>query len=172
MNWSVARQKVRLIVMGVSGSGKSTVGAALAGRLGVPFIEGDSLHSAANVEKMSLGIPLSDADRWPWLDDIAGIVRESESGVIISCSALKKAYRDRLREKGSSVLGFLFLAGEPGLLLQRLQSRSGHYMKATMLESQLAALEPPFGEPRVLIRTITEPLETTVSAAADWILAS
>ena len=131
--------------MGVSGCGKSTVGRLLAERLGVNFVEGDALHSDRNVAKMAAGIPLTDADRHGWLQAVAEQLNNptaQASGVVASCSALKRIYRDLLRA-GAPDLRFVFLHGDPALLAQRLGGRSGHYMPASLLQSQLDTLEPP-----------------------------
>ncbi|MFC8532141.1 gluconokinase [Nocardia sp. NPDC057227] len=128
-----------LVLMGVSGSGKSTVGVLLAARLGVPFTEGDELHPAANRAKMRAGVPLTDADRWPWLD--AAGARLAAVGGVLSCSALALRYRDRLRELVAGVR-FAHLDVPRAELARRLAARRGHFMPASLLESQLAALEP------------------------------
>ncbi|GAA4393654.1 hypothetical protein GCM10023147_24530 [Tsukamurella soli] len=130
--------------MGVSGSGKTTVGSELAVRLGRTFTDGDDLHPQANRDKMAAGHPLTDDDRWPWLDTIAHLFAdEAEAGrpIVLACSALKRVYRDRIRSAGANVY-FVLLTGTPELLLQRMQARQGHFMKADMLASQLAILEP------------------------------
>lgn len=136
---------VVLVVMGVSGSGKSTVGTLLAERLGWSFEEGDSLHPLANVEKMSAGIPLTDDDRWPWLARVAdwvdGQLDAGKSGVI-ACSALKRSYRALINRRGSGV-EFVYLAVGKSELQDRVSHRPAHFMPASLLESQLAALEPP-----------------------------
>lgn len=133
------------LVMGVSGSGKSTVGRALAQRLGVPFYDGDDFHPAANVAKMSRGIPLDDADRVPWLarlhDLIAGHLARGTTAVI-ACSALKKQYRDQLRA-GNEGVDIIYLQGSYALIRQRMAARPDHFMPAGMLRSQFDALEPP-----------------------------
>jgi gluconokinase len=137
-----AQQPV-LVIMGVSGSGKSTVAGVVAGRLGWDLAEGDDLHSAANVAKMQSGQPLTDDDRWPWLETIADWIRQhTESGTpgVITCSALKKRYRDILR--GDNVV-FVFLQGSKDNISGRLASRHGHYMPPALLESQFEALEEP-----------------------------
>jgi gluconokinase len=131
----------QLVVMGVSGSGKSTVGAALARRLGVPFVDADDLHPRANVEKMARGEPLDDADRLPWLDAVGTWLAEHRDGGIASCSALRRAYRDRLRSHADGV-HFLHLAGSRELVARRQADRPGHFMPASLLASQYAALEP------------------------------
>ncbi len=130
-----------VVVMGVSGSGKSTVGAALARRLRVPFLDADTLHPAANVAKMTAGEPLNDADRYPWLDRVGEWLAGHRDGGVASCSALKREYRDRLRAHCSRV-EFLYLNGSPELIGRRLAARSGHFMPAALLRSQFDALEP------------------------------
>jgi gluconokinase len=133
------------VIMGVAGSGKSVVGAALAHALGVEFVEGDQYHSAANVERMSKGVPLTDEDRVEWLRSLATRIREARdagAGLVIACSALKRSYRDILRA-GAGDLRFVFLKGERTLLAERLAGRRGHFMPPSLLESQLATLEEP-----------------------------
>lgn len=132
-----------IVVMGVSGCGKSTTGAALATRLGWPMLEGDSFHPKANVDKMHAGIPLDDTDRAPWLQALADQIAQHEAeGIssIISCSSLKRAYRDILRS-GAPVVRFVHVHGSRELLMQRLESRKGHFFPAKLLDSQLATLE-------------------------------
>jgi gluconokinase len=126
--------------MGVSGSGKSTVGAALARRLGVPFTDADSFHSAANVAKMAAGVPLDDADRRPWLDAVGQWLAEHDRGVM-SCSALKRRYRDQLRSHRTDI-ALLHLTGSPELIAVRQAGRPGHFMPSSLLMSQFEALEP------------------------------
>jgi len=131
--------------MGVSGCGKSTVGELLAQQLGADFIEGDSLHPPSNVAKMAAGTPLTDADREGWLQTIAvrlGEAHSSERGLVASCSALKRSYRDILRTSAPD-LRFVYLQGDFDLLGARVAGRSGHYMPASLLASQFAALEEP-----------------------------
>ena len=131
-----------LVLMGVSGCGKSSVAKILVDRLGWPFVEGDDLHPAVNVEKMRVGQPLTDEDRWPWLDKIAGWITEhSRNGDpgIVTCSALRRVYRDRLMSPG---VVFVHLHGPRGILLDRVQKREGHYMPPSLLDSQLNTLEP------------------------------
>jgi gluconokinase/shikimate kinase len=137
-----AQQPV-LVVMGVSGSGKSTVAGLLAGRLGWDLAEGDELHPASNVAKMQAGQPLSDEDRWPWLASIADWIRaHTAAGTpgVVTCSALKKRYRDVLRGEG---VVFVFLEGGRDRISDRLASRHGHFMPPALLESQFEALEEP-----------------------------
>jgi gluconokinase len=133
-----------IVVMGVSGSGKSTVAAGLVERLGWDFAEGDEFHPPENVEKMRSGQPLTDEDRWPWLRRLAGWIGEHERAgrsCIVTCSALKRSYRDLLRDGHPSVW-FAHVAAEAELIRGRLGQRSGHYMPASLLDSQLATLEP------------------------------
>jgi gluconokinase len=130
-----------IIVMGVSGSGKSTVGAALAQRLRVPFGDGDDLHPPANVAKMTAGQPLDDDDRYPWLEAIGHWLADHHDGGVMSCSALKRKYRDQLRRHCADV-EFLHLSGSPEVIGKRQASRPGHFMPASLLQSQFATLEP------------------------------
>ncbi len=136
---------VVLVIMGVSGSGKSTVGMLLARRLGWPFEEGDSLHPAANVAKMAAGHPLTDEDRWPWLERVADWADERlEAGAsgVITCSALKRSYRDLINRRGAGV-EFVYLKVSRGDLEARVAHRPEHFMPASLLDSQLATLEEP-----------------------------
>lgn len=131
-----------LVVMGVAGCGKSTVGEALAATLGVPFAEGDAFHSDEARASMAAGVPLTDADRWPWLDRlVAWMDGHDDTGSVVSCSALRRAYRDRLRT-ASGVIEFYELDVDPDELRERMAHRVGHYMPVALLESQLATLEP------------------------------
>jgi gluconokinase len=159
-----------IVVMGVSGCGKTSVGEGLAARLGLPFIEGDVLHPNANVEKMAAGIPLQDEDRWPWLDRIGAALAEGAGkgeGLIVSCSALRQTYRDRLRAAAGGRLAFVFLYGSRELLEARMKARKGHFMPPSLLESQLATLEDPRGEEGVVAVDIATTLEEIVTAAAS-----
>ncbi len=134
-----------VVVMGVCGSGKTTVGQRLAQSLGWPFIEGDRLHPPRNVAHMSAGLALSDEDRWPWLDAIAAaIAAEQQRGgeAVAACSALKRAYRERLQAAAGPLM-FVHLDGDQALLAQRMAKRKGHFMPPDLLTSQLATLEPP-----------------------------
>jgi gluconokinase len=127
--------------MGVSGSGKSTVGAALAQRLAVPFVDADTLHPSANIAKMTAGDPLSDDDRYPWLEKVGDWLAGHRAGGVVSCSALKRKYRDQLRAHCPGV-EFLHLSGSPELIGRRLAARPGHFMPAALLRSQFDTLEP------------------------------
>jgi gluconokinase len=139
------------VVMGVAGSGKSTVGQLLADRLGYPLIEGDSHHPADNIAKMSAGIPLDDSDRKPWLEALGRLMRDADSPVVLTCSSLKRRYRDILRDVSGTEVVFVYLHGEPALLAERMNSRTGHFMPPSLLRSQLASLEVP-GEDETAIR--------------------
>ncbi|PRX44172.1 gluconokinase [Prauserella shujinwangii] len=151
-----------IVVMGVAGSGKTTVGTALAAMLGVPYAEADDFHSPANIAKMSAGVPLTDADRMPWLRAIARwIGAHTHGGGVVTCSALKRRYRDVLRAGGPA--WFLHLHGDRDLLARRLTARRGHFMPVALLDSQLADLEPL--EPDEPGRTVD------IAAPADDIVA-
>ncbi len=157
-----------LIVMGVSGAGKSTIAEALARRLGWRYEDGDTFHPASNVAKMKAGHPLTDADRWPWLQAIADdIDRAIAIGqrVVIACSALKRAYRDVLRH-GRHDMRFVFLDGTQQVVASRLDGRKGHFMPPDLLTSQFKALEPPGDDERPIIISI----EATVDAIVDTII--
>ncbi|SMF44189.1 gluconokinase [Xaviernesmea oryzae] len=164
------KKPAAIVVMGVSGSGKTSVGERLAERLGCAFVEGDRLHPAANVAKMAQGIPLTDDDRWPWLDlvggELAGARGRGES-VVVSCSALRKAYRDRLRQASGGTLYFVFLTGDPKVLEGRMGARTGHFMPASLLQSQLATLESPEGEAGVVTVDIDASLDDIVGKAFE-----
>ncbi|MFT4030657.1 MAG: gluconokinase [Protaetiibacter sp.] len=158
-----AVQPGSVVVAGVSGSGKSTVGALLAARLGVPFADGDALHPPANLAKMASGIPLDDADRWPWLDAVGE--RLAASPVVVACSALRRAYRDRLRAAAPGAR-FVLLDGSRELLEARMAARTDHFMPPALLDSQLATLERPDPDERVLVYDIAETPASIADAAA------
>jgi len=155
--------------MGVSGCGKSSLARALAERLGYEFVEGDDFHPAANIEKMRRAIPLEDRDRWPWLEAL-GAKLCAPHPVIMTCSALRKSYRDFLRDKAGRSLIFIALTGPRALLAQRLHARQGHYMPAGLLESQLSAFEDPSGEDHVLMLSIEKSLQELADEAFDFIM--
>jgi len=142
---------VILIIFGVSGAGKTTVGKLLARELGWSFIEADDFHPAANIEKMRSGHPLTDKDRWPWLEQLRQQIERSFSAgenAVLACSALKRAYRDRLRV--SDEVKFVFLSGDYALVEKQLRSRHGHFMNAALLQSQFDDLEEPKADENVL----------------------
>ena len=154
-----------IVVMGVSGSGKSTVGVALAERLGIAFTDADGLHPAANVAKMRDGVPLTDDDRWPWLDAVgAELAAYDGRGLVVACSALRRAYRDRLRGPAPRT-SFLHLTGERELLAARMAGRDGHFMPPALLESQLNTLEPLDDDEDGLTLDVAAPVEELVEAA-------
>lgn len=135
-------RRPQVVVMGVSGSGKSTVGEQVAQRLGIPFVDGDALHPAANVAKMASGVPLTDEDRIPWLRAVGHALAEtSPDGAVVACSALKRAYRDLIRAEAPDAV-FAELDGDRALLAARMAARPGHFMPVSLLDSQLATLEP------------------------------
>lgn len=129
-----------VVVMGVSGSGKTTVGLALAARLDLPFVDADDLHSDEATATMAAGTPLTDSDRWPWLDRVAAWLAAHPDGAVVTCSALKRVYRDRLRTVVPD-LALLHLDGSPELLARRQAARTGHFMPASLMPSQLATIE-------------------------------
>jgi gluconokinase len=152
--------KPLLVVMGVTGAGKSTVGGLIAERLGLAFNDADDFHPPANIAKMSAGEPLSDDDRWPWLDAIgAHLAAHRGQGCVVTCSALKRAYRDRLRAAAPG-LRFVHLHGDMALVAARQAARQGHFMPASLVASQFATLEAPMDEPDVI------PLDVAAAPAA------
>ena len=157
-----------IVVMGVAGSGKTTIASGLAARLEVAFVEGDALHPHSNVEKMASGTPLTDEDRWPWLRAI-GATMESERregrGVVVSCSALKHSYRDCIRSMVKGPVRFVLLSGPRELIALRMAGRKGHFMPPALLESQLATLERPGADEDAVILDITEPVDQLIDAA-------
>ena len=156
-----------IIVMGVSGSGKSTIGALLAERLGWPFADADGFHPPENVAKMAAGTPLTDADRWPWLDAIAAHIdaaRKAGQPVVVACSALRRAYRDRLRA-GHGDLLFLHLSGAPEVIAARQAARQGHFMPPSLMASQFATLEDTVAEPDAVTVSVKASPHEVVEAA-------
>ncbi|MDH4412503.1 MAG: gluconokinase [Rhizobium sp.] len=158
---------LRLVIMGVAGCGKSTVGAALSEKLHIPYRDGDDLHSIDAVEKMRTGIPLTDDDRWPWLDRIAAALR-NEAPLLIGCSALRRVYRDRIRAGAGGKVTFVHLAGDRDLIASRMAARSGHYMPLSLLDSQFATLERP-GPDEAIEVTIEQPMETIVGQVLSYL---
>jgi len=162
----------RIVVMGVSGCGKSSVGIALAEALGARFIDGDDLHPEANKAKMSAGIPLDDEDRWPWLDLVSKALAESSpagsTGTVVACSALKRSYRERILA-GAPNTFFIHLDGSREILQQRLGNRTGHFMPATLLDSQLATLEPLGSDEPGAVIDIDQPISQIIALAQGLI---
>lgn len=152
-----------IIAMGVSSSGKSSVGAAIARRLHAPFLDGDGYHPEANVEKMRAGIPLTDEDRWPWLAALALALRDAATskGVAVgACSALRRVYRDYLVEQAGEEILFVHLHGPREVIAERIARRQHEYMPASLLDSQFATLELPASDENVLTLSVVEPVES------------
>ncbi|OBK73575.1 gluconokinase [Mycobacterium sp. 1274761.0] len=161
-----------IVVMGVSGSGKSTVGAALAQRTRVPFADADDFHPLANIQKMTAGHPLNDDDRYPWLEAIGEwIAARCESGCVMSCSALKRKYRDQLRRRCPDLV-FLYLAGSPEVIGRRQASRPGHFMPASLLASQFDTLEPLEADERGVTVDVDQNIDAIVENYLDLMGAS
>ena len=166
------RSAQAIIIMGVSGSGKSTLAALLADKLACPFFEGDSFHSEASVAKMRAGQALTDADRWPWLDRLGaaiGLAAAEHGRSVAACSALRRAYRDRLRVAIAAPTAFVLLEADRNELTRRLESRPGHYMPASLLGSQLATLEKPENDELALALDGTLPPEMLADRVLDWL---
>jgi gluconokinase len=162
-----------IVVMGVCASGKSTIGALLAHKLGCQFFEGDTFHSQASIEKMRAGQPLTDDDRWPWLDRLGGALQRAVSAdgvAVAACSALKVSYRERLRELAKAPMSFIMLKAEEAELARRLQNRPDHYMPASLLASQLAALEEPTPQEPAVTLDAREAPEEICAAAWTWLV--
>ncbi len=153
-----------VVVMGVAGCGKSTVAAALAQGAGGTLLEGDAFHPAANVAKMSAGTPLTDEDRWPWLDAIGRAMAETPGPVFAACSALRRAYRERLAAAAGAPVYFLHLDGDRALIGGRMQARSGHFMPESLLDSQFATLEPPAADELAARIPIDQSVEAILTA--------
>lgn len=161
----------RVVVMGVSGCGKSTVGRLLAAALQVHYIEGDELHPPENVARMAAGTPLTDADRHGWLQAVArqlGNATTEARGVVVSCSALKRSYRDLLRAAAPDVR-FVHLHGDVALLQERMAARRGHYMPPSLLQSQLDTLQPPADDEQALSLDIAHAPPQLAAAAERWL---
>jgi gluconokinase len=163
---AVAVNRGLYVVMGVSGSGKSLIGAALAHALGIAFVEGDEFHPAENVERMSRGVALTDADRVGWLRSLAVRIREAKdggTGLVMTCSALKRSYRDLLRAEAHE-LRLVFLQGPRAVIAERLTGRRGHFMPPSLLESQFATLEEPSPDEHAWVCDIRQSPEDLVAA--------
>ena len=157
------------VVMGVSGSGKSLIGSRLAHALGLEFVEGDAYHSPENVARMSAGTPLTDEDRQAWLAAIArrlDAARRAGVGLVVSCSALKRSYRDVLRAGGADIQ-FVYLDGDRSLIEQRLAGRRGHFMPSSLLDSQFATLEPPSADEDAWVCDISQPPDAVVASLVE-----
>lgn len=153
-----------IVVMGVAGSGKTSVGEEMGRRLGVPFRDADEFHPPANIAKMSAGIPLGDEDRWPWLDAIGAAIHDAAPGsIIVACSALKRVYRDRIVKAAGRPVQFVFLDGPVEILRRRIGGRRGHFMPASLLDSQLATLERPAPDEHAVTVSIDVPVGEVVT---------
>jgi gluconokinase len=158
----------RIVIMGVAGCGKSTVGAAVAAAEGLPLVEGDDFHSTANRAKMAGGIALTDADRAEWLQELGRQLASHPQGVVLTCSALRRGYREQLR-RAAPDLRFVFLEIGREEAQRRVASRGTHFFSASLVESQFATLESPVGEPGVLRVDALEPLEEQQGRIAAWL---
>ena len=160
-----------IVIMGVSACGKSTFGKLLAERLGADFVDGDDLHPECNIRKMASGIALDDVDRQPWLESIRDLVRQvasQERRLVIACSALKRAYRDLIRQ-GDPQVRFIFLDVEKALILNRIRARAGHFMKDAMVDSQFSVLEIPNGEPNTLMIDGSKAIEEMIEDSLPFL---
>ncbi|MGV8954145.1 MAG: gluconokinase [Cypionkella sp.] len=158
----------RFVIMGVSGCGKSSVGAGFAQAIGATFIDGDDLHPESNIAKMAAGHPLTDEDRWPWLIRVGQTLQTSAGPVVLGCSALKRRYRDKIRESAGSDVCFLHLAGAKSVIAARMQARAGHFMPPALLDSQFAALEPPEPDETSFTVDIDQPTDQVVAALVAY----
>lgn len=159
-----------IVIMGVSGSGKTTLGSLLAPELGLPYMDGDDLHPQANIEKMSVGIPLTDIDRAPWLAEVGRWLAEHPDGGIIGCSALKRIYRDQIRSHCPKAV-FLHVHGSFDLLMMRMSNRTGHFMPASLLKSQFDTLQPLEADEVGIVLDVALPPQELAQAASDWLAA-
>ncbi|MEQ8446193.1 MAG: gluconokinase [Pelagibacterium sp.] len=169
MSFSLSAQPRLIVVMGVSGAGKSTIGKELANRLHVPFIDADNLHPRANVEKMRGGTPLEDTDRWPWLEIVADAMRntaDTNGRVVCACSALRKAYRDCLTNRAEEPIAFVLLHGDKSVIAERQANRPGHFMPPALLDSQFATLEPFGADEHGIIVDVALSIDEIVDQAA------
>ncbi|MBB4904472.1 gluconokinase [Actinophytocola algeriensis] len=157
-----------VVVMGVTGSGKTTVGTALAERMGVPFADADDFHSPENVAKMRSGVPLTDVDRRPWLLAIGAWLAKHDEGAVVTCSALKRVYRDTLREAAPTIT-FLHLHGDKDTVRARVAARKGHFMPQSLVDSQYADLEPLEADEKALVVDFALPVEVIVDRVASEI---
>jgi len=159
-----------IVVMGVSGAGKSTVGRLIAARLDCPFRDADSFHPKANIEKMSRGEPLTDADRWPWLNAIAAWIAEHRAAgttCVVTCSALKRVYRDIVTDRQRADVRLVYLKGDMALIEARLKARKGHFMPPALLHSQFDALEEPSADESAIVVSIDATPEEIAAQALD-----
>jgi gluconokinase len=162
----LSHSSLRLVLMGVAGSGKSSVGEALAQKINARYFDGDDLHPKANIEKMSRGEALNDDDRWPWLTLVGEALAKADGTLIIGCSALKRMYRDHIRLKAEGPVIFVHLSGSRAVISGRMGARTGHFMPTTLLDSQFATLEPPAADEHAITVDIDQSLEAVVDDIA------
>ncbi|MDE0113214.1 MAG: gluconokinase [Albidovulum sp.] len=160
-------EPLKLIVMGVAGAGKSTVGLAVAKALRATYFDGDDFHPRANIQKMSEGIPLNDEDRAPWLRTVGETLAKANEPTLVGCSALKRRYRDLIRELAGERILFLFLSGSPEIIKERMAGRLGHYMPLSLLDSQFRDLEPPEIDENAVIVDVDQPLDHLVDEIVE-----
>jgi gluconokinase len=157
-----------IVIMGVSGSGKTTVGQLLGAHLGLPYCDGDDLHPQANIDKMAAGTPLTDEDRWPWLELVGKWLADHPEGGIIGCSSLRRSYRDLIRRAAPEAV-FIHVHGTPDVLGRRMSHRPGHFMPTSLLDSQLEALEMLGEDEKGQVFNIAHSPGTLVEQVADWL---
>jgi len=162
----ISPDQQRLVLMGVAGCGKTTVGTALAMRIDAIYLDGDDLHPPANIAKMSRGEPLTDDERWPWLTLVGQRLAEPDEALILGCSALKRSYRDHIRREAGAPVTFVHLSGSRELIGARMAIRAGHFMPTSLIDSQFAALEPPESDEQSITVDIDAPLRTVVEQIA------
>lgn len=155
-----------VIVMGVSGCGKSTIAKGLAAAIGGRFFDGDHFHPQSNIDKMSRGEALNDDDRWPWLTLVGRELARGPGDVVGACSALKRTYRQHIAREAGAAVRFVHLSGTKQLIADRMAARDGHFMPLSLLDSQFAALEPPEGEPGAVTVDISPDTDAVIAAAA------
>jgi gluconokinase len=163
---------VAIVVMGVSGSGKTTLGQALASRIGCPFVEGDELHLPASIEKMRNGVPLQDEDRWDWLERVGrrvGDEARDKGAAVITCSALKRTYRDLIRKSTDCTTRFVVLIGSKEEIVARVARRKGHYMPSSLVDSQFSSFELPDPDEHALLLSSTDSRESLLHQAFGWL---
>ena len=160
---------MRVVVMGVAGCGKSTVGAAVAEQLSAIYSDGDDLHPPENIAKMSAGTPLNDDDRAPWLELVGQRLGQSDRPILVGCSALKRIYRDQIRTAAGGPVTFLHLDGTREVIEARMSARTGHFMPVALLDSQFAALEPLQDDEQAVVVDIDQPLDAVVTACVHGV---
>lgn len=162
---SSASDPLRVVLMGVAGSGKTSVGLSLADRLAARYVDGDDLHPPSNIAKMAAGVALTDADRAPWLAQVGDLLT-ADGRLIIGCSALKRAYRDLIRRHAAAPVTFVHLSGDRQVIAARMAARTGHFMPESLLDSQLATLEPPTPDETAITVQIDQPLPDLIEQIA------